>query len=111
MGDDANGHQLLAVVAAVHHQRVGQAFDDGALGLSEALDGVTAGGVRDVDGAADLDVIAVVQKFVSSLLPSTPINQFALPSPPDPTLDHLFLAYPILSISSANHTLGCSLRK
>ncbi len=56
---DAHGHQLLAVVAPVHHQRVGQALDDGALGLAEALHGVAAGGVGDVDGGADLDVISV----------------------------------------------------
>lgn len=57
---DAHGHQLLPVVAPVHHQRVGQALDDGALGLAEALHGVAAGGVGDVDGGADLDVISVV---------------------------------------------------
>ena len=58
MGNDPDGHQLLAVVAAVHHQRVGEALDDGALSFAEALAGVAAGGVRDVDGRADLDVIA-----------------------------------------------------
>ena len=31
--DDPHGHQLLAVVAAVHHQRVHQALDDRAVGL------------------------------------------------------------------------------
>lgn len=59
VGNDANSHELLAVVAAVHHERVGQALNDGALGLAEALGGITAGAVGDVDGAADLDVIAV----------------------------------------------------
>ena len=62
MSDDADSHELLAVVAAVHHQRVGKALDDGALCLSEPLDGIAAGGVGDVDGGADLDVIAVVKK-------------------------------------------------
>jgi len=58
VGNNADSHELLAVVAAVHHERVGEALDDGALGLPEALDGIATGGVRDVDGRADLDVIA-----------------------------------------------------
>jgi hypothetical protein len=58
VGDDADGHQLLSVVAAVHHQGVGETLDDGALGLPEPLLGISAGGVRDVDGGADLDVVA-----------------------------------------------------
>jgi len=58
MGDNADGHELLAVVAAVHHQRVGQALNDRAVGLAEALDGIAASRVRDVDRGADLDVVA-----------------------------------------------------
>lgn len=58
VGDDADGHQLLSVVAAVHHERVGETLDDGALCLPESLLGVSAGGVGDVDGGTDLDVIA-----------------------------------------------------
>ena len=58
MGDDANGHELLAVVSAVHHERVGEPFDDGAVGLAEPLDGISAGRVRDVDGCPDLNVVA-----------------------------------------------------
>merc|ERR1712225_215264 len=34
---DAHSKDLLAVVAAVHHERVGDTLDDGALGLLEAL--------------------------------------------------------------------------
>jgi hypothetical protein len=60
VGNDAHSHELLAVVAAVHHEGVCQALDDGALGLAEALDGISTGGVWDVDGLADLDVVAVV---------------------------------------------------
>ena len=45
-----DGHQLLAVVASVHHQRVVQALDDGALGIAETLGGVAAGAVRHVLG-------------------------------------------------------------
>ena len=59
MSDYADSHELLAVVAAIHHERVGEALDDGAVGLTEALDGITTGGVRDVDGGADLDVVTV----------------------------------------------------
>lgn len=58
MGNDADGHQLLSVVAAVHHEGVGQALNDGAVGLAEALDGISASGVRQVDGRADLNVVA-----------------------------------------------------
>jgi hypothetical protein len=68
VGDDADGHELLAVVAAVHHERVGEALDDGALGLPESLLCVPAGRVGDVDGGSDLDVVAggvlaVVHRF------------------------------------------------
>ena len=45
VSDDADSHKLLAVVAAVHHQRVGEALDDGALRLAESLHGIPAGGV------------------------------------------------------------------
>lgn len=60
MGHDAHGHELLAVVAAVHHEGVGEALDDGALRFAEPLDGVAAGGVGDVDWSADLDIVAVL---------------------------------------------------
>ncbi len=61
VGDDTDSHKLLAVVAAVHHEGVCEALDDGALGFSETLDGVATGGVGDVDWGADLDVVAVVE--------------------------------------------------
>ena len=64
MSDDADGHEFLAVVAAVHHQRVGEALDDGALGFAEAFDGVAAGGVGNVDGSADLDVISASPQYI-----------------------------------------------
>ncbi len=48
--DDAHGHQLLAVVAAVHHHGVGQTLHDGALGLAETLGGITSSRVRQVLG-------------------------------------------------------------
>jgi hypothetical protein len=58
MGNDAHSHKLLSVVAAVHHEGVGETLDDGALRLPEPLDGISASRVRDVDGGSDLDVIA-----------------------------------------------------
>lgn len=58
VGDNTDGHQLLSVVAAVHHEGVGEALNDGAVGLAEALDGITAGRVRQVDRGTDLDVVA-----------------------------------------------------
>lgn len=57
VGDDADGHKLFAVVAAVHHEGVCEALDYRALGFSEALYGEAAGGVGDVDWVAGLDVI------------------------------------------------------
>jgi len=41
--DYADSHKLLAVVAAIHHQGICEAFDDGALGLAESLDSISAG--------------------------------------------------------------------
>lgn len=69
VSDNTDSHQLLAVVAAVHHQRVGQALNDGAVGLAETLGGITAGRVRDVDRRADLDVVPG-KELVSWLAPS-----------------------------------------
>jgi len=57
VGNDPHGHKLLAVVAAVHHERVGETLNDGAVGLSESLGGILASGVGDVDGVAEGDVI------------------------------------------------------
>lgn len=48
--DDAYGHQLLAVVAAVHHHGVGQTLHDGALGLPETLGGITSSRVWKILG-------------------------------------------------------------
>ena len=59
--DNSDGHQLLAVVATIHHQGIGQSFNDWALCLSESFGGISTGRVRDIDGRSDLDVIAVGQ--------------------------------------------------
>ena len=56
--NDPHRHELLAVVAAVHHERVGQALDNRALGFAEPLDSVSTCRVRDVNGRADLNVVA-----------------------------------------------------
>lgn len=52
---DANGHQFLAVVAALHHQRVGQALNNRALGLAETLGGIATGRMRREAGILLLD--------------------------------------------------------
>lgn len=59
VGNDAHSHQLLSVVAAVHHQGVGQALNDGALCLAETLDSVFACRVGEIDWCSDVDVVAV----------------------------------------------------
>ncbi len=61
--DNADGHELFTVVAAVHHQWVGKALDDGALGFSEALDSIATGGMGDVDWGADLNVVTTRRKL------------------------------------------------
>lgn len=38
---DSDGHEFLAVVPSVHHQRVGQTFDDWTLRLAESFCGVS----------------------------------------------------------------------
>lgn len=71
MGNNADSQKLLAAVTTVHHERVGQTLDDGALSLAETLDGIAASGVREVDGVADLDVVAVCRS--ESAIPSIPV--------------------------------------
>ena len=65
VGNDADGHKLLAIVTSIHHKGIGEALNDGAVGLAEALDGIAAGRVRDVDGGPDLDVVTVGNDLVS----------------------------------------------
>jgi hypothetical protein len=60
MGNDPDRHELFTVVAAVHHEGVSETLDNRTLGFSEALLGISAGGVGDVDWGADLDVVAVL---------------------------------------------------
>lgn len=60
--DNADSHDLLSVVATVHHEGVGQSLNDWAVCLSESLLRISAGGVGDVDWGTDLNVIAVREK-------------------------------------------------
>lgn len=55
--DNSHGLQLLSVVASVHHEGVGESLDDWALGLAEALDGISASGMWEVDWL-ELNVVA-----------------------------------------------------
>jgi len=60
VGNYPNSHELLSVIATIHHQGIGEALDDGAIRLSEPLDGIATSGVGDVDRVPDLNVITVV---------------------------------------------------
>jgi hypothetical protein len=76
--NDSDGHQLLSIVTALHHQAanisrtcsayiyiyiaerdtpVHQSLNNGHLCLLELLLGVTTGGVGDINSMADLDII------------------------------------------------------
>jgi hypothetical protein len=70
MGDNSDSHKLLSVVATVHHERVGETLNDGAVGLAESLLGISTGRVGDVDWGADLNVVAVSNISPKSLCPS-----------------------------------------
>jgi hypothetical protein len=99
VSNNADSHDLLSVVATVHHDRVGQSactvltscilllcdqaqgaddfvpLNDGALCLAETLSSISAGGVREVDGRTDLDVVAVSKIVELAKLPVFHINQ------------------------------------
>lgn len=59
---DANRHQLLAVIPAVHHQRVGQSLDDGALRLAETLSCISTRRVRKIFSILLLDGDVILRK-------------------------------------------------
>ena len=66
--NNPNGHELLAIVSAVHHERVGEPLDDGALSLPEPLHGVPPGGVGHVGGVLGLsDADVILQGDVADL--------------------------------------------
>mmetsp|Transcript_16199 Transcript_16199/g.29129 ORF Transcript_16199/g.29129 Transcript_16199/m.29129 type:complete len:207 (-) Transcript_16199:37-657(-) len=62
--DDANSHQLLTSVAAVHHHGADKALDDRALSLAESLGGVAASGVGEPDSAFSLNWNVVLHRDV-----------------------------------------------
>jgi len=79
VSNNANSLELLSVVATIHHERASQTLNDWALSkqfsqilfhrkstqkprqpylcLSESLDCISACGMRNIDGASDVDVI------------------------------------------------------
>src|SRR5690606_2253190 len=66
--NNSHGLQLLSVVASVHHKGVGESLDDWALGLAEALDGISSGGMWEVD-LLELNVVAgVLSEFRSQFI-------------------------------------------
>lgn len=65
VGDNSDSHELLSVVAAVVHQRVGQSLNDGAVGLAESLCSITASSVGDVDGVSQGNVVTIRRPSVS----------------------------------------------
>ena len=65
--DDAHSHELLAVVAAVHHERVHEALGDGALRLAETLLRVAARGVGNVHRVLGLHADVVLKRDVVDL--------------------------------------------
>lgn len=54
---DADGKELLTVVATAHHQGVGHTLDDGALGLAETLGGKATSRVGQEDATTELDIV------------------------------------------------------
>ena len=48
--NNANGHQFLAIVATVHHERVDETLNDGALSFAKPLGSKTASRVRQILG-------------------------------------------------------------
>merc|ERR1740128_155174 len=65
--NNPDGHQLLAVVSAVHHEGVHQPLHDGALGLPEPLGGKPLSGVGKVDGELLLHGNVILEGHVSHM--------------------------------------------
>ena len=57
MRNDTQRKELLAVVAALHHEAVDETLDDGHLRLLELLLCVPPGRVREIDSVPDLDIV------------------------------------------------------
>ena len=67
MLNDADSHKLFAVVASVHHERVGKALYDGALCLAEALHLVSTSRMWQILGILFFDCNVVVESDVADL--------------------------------------------
>lgn len=61
MLQNPHSHQFFAIVSAVHHQWVGDALNNGALGLTETLGGVATSTVWQVNGIFLLDWKIILQ--------------------------------------------------
>lgn len=48
--NNTDGHQFLAIVSAVHHERIGQPLHDGALSLTETFGRVPTSRMRQIFG-------------------------------------------------------------
>jgi len=59
--DNTNSHQLLAVVAAVHHERADETLDDGAQSLAEAFDLVTTSSMWQIFSCFTFDWYVILQ--------------------------------------------------
>lgn len=68
VSNDSDSHELLSVVAAVHHEGVGQSLDDGAVGLSESLGGISASSVGDIDGVSQGNVVTISNSLHQQLV-------------------------------------------
>ena len=62
---NAHGHQLLAIVAAMHHHRARQTLHNRAGGLAEAFNLVATSAVRQVLGRLVLDRNVVLKNWVT----------------------------------------------
>ena len=67
--DNADGHELLAIVTTVHHQRIGQPLDNRTLGFAESLHRVSSCSVGNICGVLSRGNSDVVSKrYVADLL-------------------------------------------
>lgn len=68
MSNDAGSHELLAIVATVHHNRIREPLNDGTSSLAEAFRRISTSGVWEVHGGADLDVVAMLRMDKSAYI-------------------------------------------
>ena len=69
MLDNADGHELFAIVTTVHHERIGQPLDNRTLGFAESLHRVSSCRVGNICGVLSRGNSDVVGKrYVADLL-------------------------------------------